>query len=215
MATLFWTGLGFWLGAIPFSLWLGRWLFRIDIRGYGDGNPGATNAWRARGWRAGAPGLLLDYLKGAIPVGLAHFGAGVSGWDLAPVALAPAAGHAFSPFLRLRGGKALAATFGLWTGLTLGEGPIILGLLLGLFIFVQDSDGWAVVLGLLAFLGHLLLRQADAPLLAVWGGNAALLAWKYRPDLGAGPRPRPAVLHLLRRALGHRFDSRPGRSHPV
>lgn len=199
MIVIYWTIISFLLGAIPFSLWLGKLALKTDIRRYGDGNPGATNAWKAGGWYVGLPALLLDYLKGAVPVGLAHFSVGISGWGLVAVALAPALGHAYSPFLRFRGGKALAVTFGLWTGLTLAEGPTVFGLLLALFFIVLHSDGWAVVFGLLAFLGYLIVRQTDLFILVIWGANTLLLAWKYRSDLRRWPRPRPWLMHLMRR----------------
>lgn len=80
--------------------------------------------------------------------------------------LAPLLGHAFSPFLRFRGGKVVTVTFAIWTGLTLGEGPILLGILLGLFLLIQSADAWSVVLTMLGFLAHLLLRQADSTTLA-------------------------------------------------
>ncbi|MGQ9586277.1 MAG: glycerol-3-phosphate acyltransferase [Anaerolineae bacterium] len=195
-----WTVVGFAAGSLPFSLWVGRLLAGRDIRGYGDGNPGAANAWRAGGWRAGLPALLLDYLKGAVPTGLAHFHTGLGGWELLPVALAPVVGHAFSPFLRFRGGKAVAATFGAWTGLTLGEVPIILGLLLGLFLLVQDADAWTVVCGMLGLGLYLAgVRHTPAPLLAVWAGHMAVLVWKHAADLRRWPRPRPWLAHLLGR----------------
>ncbi|MFB0546748.1 MAG: glycerol-3-phosphate acyltransferase [Anaerolineae bacterium] len=199
ITALFWIVLGFLLGAMPFSLWLGNLVLRIDIRRYGDGDPGAVNAWRAGGWRVGLPALLLDYLKSVLPVGLAHFSFGVSGWGLVAVALAPVLGHAFSPFLRFRGGKALAVTFGIWTGLTLGEGPTLLGILIGFFFFVQSADAWAVILGMLSFLAYLLLRQADVITLAIWGGNMLILLWKHRYDLRQPVRPRPWVSNLVRR----------------
>lgn len=199
MTTLFWAGLGFLLGAMPFSFWLGRLLLHADIRQYGNGNPGAVNAWRAGGWRVGLPALLLDYLKGAVPVGLAHFVAGVTGWGLVVVALAPVLGHAFSPFLRFRGGKSVAVTFGIWTGLTLGEGPIMLGLLFGLFFLPQRADAWAVVLGMLCFLLYFLLRRADGVTLAIWGGNMLILTWTHRRDLRQTIQPRPWLLKLLGR----------------
>ena len=196
---LFWTGLGFLLGAMPFSLWLGYLFLHTDIRHYGDGNPGATNAWKAGGWRVGIPALLLDYLKGVVPVGLAHFGAGISGWGLGAVALAPVLGHAFSPFLGFKGGgKALAVTFGIWTGLTLAEGPIILGLFFAVFLLIQTSDGWAVLLGLLAFGLYLLLQQSDTVILVIWLGNTLLLTWKYRTDIKTWPQPRAWLVHLSR-----------------
>lgn len=199
-AVLLWTLLGFAAGSLPLSLWTGRLLAGKDIRRSGDGNPGAANAWRAGGWRTGLPALLLDYGKGAVPTAFAHFSVGLSGWELVPVALAPVAGHAFSPFLGFRGGKAVAATFGAWTGLTLGEVPIILGLLLGLFVFLQDADAWSLVLGMLALGAYLaFVRHGPLPFLAVWAGHMAILLWKHAPDLPRRPRFRAWLVRLLRR----------------
>jgi glycerol-3-phosphate acyltransferase PlsY len=198
-AVAFWTGLGFLLGSMPFSVWLGRWILGTDIRRYGDGNPGAMNAWRAGKWRVGVPASLLDYLKGAVPVSLARFGFGVSGWGLVPVALAPVLGHAFTPFLHFRGGKAIAATFGIWTGLTLWEGPTILGGLFAVFLLVQSVDAWAVILGMICLLAFLLARGADTITQAVWAGNLLVLVWKHRHDLRNRPRLRPYLLRILGR----------------
>ncbi|MGB9777556.1 MAG: glycerol-3-phosphate acyltransferase [Anaerolineae bacterium] len=198
-AVLLWTALGFLSGSLPFSVWLGRLVARADVRRYGDGNPGAANAWRAGGWRTGVPALLLDYLKAATPVALARFGAGVDGWGLLPVALAPVLGHAFSPFLRFRGGKAIAATFGVWSGLTLWAGPTILGLALALAVALNRTDAWSAVFGVVVLGGYLLLSGASGPLLAVWAGNLALVLWKHRRDLRTPPRARAWLQHLLKR----------------
>jgi glycerol-3-phosphate acyltransferase PlsY len=184
---------------MPFSLWLGRLVTRTDVRQVGDGNPGATNAWRAGGWPVGVAALLLDYGKGAVPVGLATFVYGVSGWGVVPVALAPVLGHAFSPFLHFRGGKAVAATFGIWTGLMLGEAPILMGILLGLFYLVQTADAWAVVFTMLVFLAHLLLRRVDGVLIAVWAANLGLLLFTHRTALRRPIRPRAWVARLAGR----------------
>ena len=197
-AVLLWTVLGFLSGSLPFSVWLGRLVARADVRRYGDGNPGATNAWRAGGWRAGLPALLLDYLKGATPVALARFGAGIDGWGLVPVALAPVLGHAFSPFLGFRGGKAIAVTFGIWSGLTLWVGPTILGLTLALAVAVNRTDAWSALSGPVVLGAYLLLSGASWPLLAVWAGNFALVLWKHRRDLRTPPQPRPWLQKLLK-----------------
>ena len=108
MMTLFWILTGFLSGSIPFSLILGNFLAKTDIRSMGDGNPGGTNALKAGGVKTGVPAILLDIVKGFVPVYLAQKN-GVAGWNLVPVCLAPILGHAFSPFLRFHGGKALAA----------------------------------------------------------------------------------------------------------
>lgn len=198
LRTLLCTMCGFVLGAIPFSVWLPRWCLGADVRQYGDGNPGSVNAWRSGGWRIGLPAFLLDYLKGVLPVGLAVFMLDVVDWGLLPVALAPVLGHAFSPFLKLRGGKAVAATFGVWTGLTIGEGPTILGLLVAWFGLVQTADAWAMLLGMLGLGAHLVLRHASGPILGIWLGNTLVIGWKHRRDLRRPVRLRPWIRRLLR-----------------
>ncbi len=199
MTILFWTIFAFLAGSIPFSVWLGRVALRTDIRRYGDHNPGATNVARAGGWQLGALVLILDMLKGALPVGLAWYWGGLSGWSLVPVALAPVLGHAYSPFLRFQGGKALAVTMGVWGGLTLGEGPLVLAILLLLWYALIAIDGWAVLLTGLSFGAYLLLTEAEAYLLAIWVGNTLIVAWKHRTDLALVPQLRP----WLKRIGGH------------
>jgi glycerol-3-phosphate acyltransferase PlsY len=199
MFLILWTTVSFLLGAMPFSVWMGKLLLRTDVRSYGDGNPGAINAWRAGSYKSGLPALLLDYLKGAVPVSLASFKFGFAGWQLVVVALSPVLGHAFSPFLRFRGGKAVAVTFGIWTGLTLWEGPTILGIFLGISFLLQRADAWSVILAMLGLLVYFLLRQADTFILIIWFGNALILVWKHRRDLRQGIGLRPYVLKPFRR----------------
>jgi glycerol-3-phosphate acyltransferase PlsY len=184
-----WIIAAFLCGSLPFSVWLGRLTLRTDIRAYGDGNPGAMNVFRAGGRAWGALAIVLDFLKAALPVGVARFGAGLDGWVMALVALAPVAGHAFSPWLRFRGGKALASTFGMWTGLTLWFAPTVLGALFGVWYLLLSVEGWAVMAAMLCLLPALLLLS-EPVLIPVWLGNTALLAWKHRADLGRWPRLR-------------------------
>jgi glycerol-3-phosphate acyltransferase PlsY len=200
MTALAWFVIGFISGALPFAVWLGQAFARADVRQIGDGNPGAANAWRAGGWRVGLAALLLDFFKGAIPVGLAHFIFHLSGLALGIVALAPILGHAFSPFLKLRGGKGLTVTFGAWAGLTLAQAPVVLGLFMTLFYFVLNSDAWAVVLSLLGLLAHLLIQQADTALLTLWAGNQLIIVWKHRRELRQTPRLKPMFARAHHRA---------------
>jgi len=200
MSIVIGTLIAFVAGSIPFSVLLGRWLARADIRRFGDANPGAANAWKAGGAKIGVLALLLDFLKGAIPVGLAHFAAGLRGWALVPIALAPILGHAFSPFLGFRGGKAVAVTVGAWSGVTFAEGSIVLGLFFTLLIAVQTANAWSVILGMLGLGAHLALRGFDAPVLAIWTANLAILLWKHRRDLRKPIRLRGWIVKRMRRA---------------
>lgn len=180
---LLWLGVAFLSGSLPFSVWVGRLALQTDIRRFGDGNPGAANVLRAGGRRWAALALLLETFKGAIPVGLAQGWGQLEGWPLAAIALAPVLGHAFSPFLKFRGGKAVAVTFGVWAGLTMWVVPPVLGLALAAWYALVPVDGWAVVLAMISLLAFLWFTQAGPVLLAVWAGNAAILAWKHRGDL--------------------------------
>lgn len=194
MAEVIWIVIAFFCGSLPLSVWLGRLALGEDITQYGDSNPGASNVWRAGGARWGLLAVLLDALKGAIPVGLAYFVFGVEGLALVAVAIAPIAGHAFSPFLGFRGGKALAVTFGIWTGLTLWIVPSILGIFFGLYLSIVKPAGWAVMSGVFSLL--IVLLFIGNPLwLGVWVGMAVILAWKHRSDLAKKPelsrRSRP------------------------
>jgi len=195
-----WTGVGFLSGSMMFSVWMGKLLLKKDVRAYGDANPGAMNAWRAGGWKIGLPAGILELCKGAVPVGLAHWVFGISGWMLLPVALAPILGHAFSPFLKFKGGKAIAVTLGVWTAITIWEGLGVLGILMGLFALLLAVDAWPVIFGTVAFFVYLILRGAPLPLLALCIGNLTILAWKHRVELKQSLRLRPYIVKFFRRA---------------
>ena len=192
---ILWSVAAFVSGALPFAVWVGG----RGVRSVGDGNPGAANAWRVGGWRTGVAVLLLDFLKGALPVAAAHFGAHLTGWPLALVAVLPVAGHAFSPFLRGRGGKGLTVTFGIWAGLTLAQAPLVLGLFMVLAYSVQRADAWSALLSMAGLLAHLWLAAAAPWLLGVWAVNFLILAWTHRAQLRQRPSLRP---QLVRRVNG-------------
>jgi len=110
--------LAFVIGGIPFGYLAGRLLLGDDIRRHGSGNIGATNVWRVLGWKAGLTVLLLDALKGMLPVlaageVLRRSGLGDQS-QLTPVmaGLAAILGHMYPVWLRLRGGKGVATALG-------------------------------------------------------------------------------------------------------
>lgn len=190
--TFLWIGIAFISGALPMSVWVGKLALGVDIRSYGDGNPGATNVFRAGGKKWGVVALLLDGFKGLIPVAIANFGWGWEGWALTAVALAPIAGHAYSPFLGGRGGKALAVTFGVWTGLSLFVGPMILGLAFAFWLRLLRPEGWAVLLGSLTLCTAVWLGIwfGATPQSWLWIalGMTLLLAITHHTDLAQRPQ---------------------------
>ena len=181
------TALGFFMGSLPFSAWLVTWWLHEGVRTFGDGNPGAINAWRAGGWRVGVPVLLLDVAKGGLPVILARSVFELERWPLVPVALSPILGHIASPWLRFRGGKGIAATFGVWSALTVWVVPTTLGLLMAAIMTVQTVHAWTVVFASVGTLVVLLLIRAETFLIVAFVLNVALLAWTHRKELSSTP----------------------------
>lgn len=102
--------LSFVVGSIPFGYIIGK-LKGIDVREHGSGNVGATNVARVAGKRYGLIVLVLDALKGILPVLLARLLL-FSVFDTLLVALLCILGHCFSPFLGFKGGKGVATSFG-------------------------------------------------------------------------------------------------------
>lgn len=95
-------------GAVPSGVVLGR-LFGggVDLRGHGSGSIGTTNALRVFGWRISAGVLVMDLLKGALPVVAGRL-LDLPTWAVAFAAVAATVGHCWSVFLKGSGGKGVA-----------------------------------------------------------------------------------------------------------
>lgn len=129
------------LGSIPTSVWFGKIFYKIDLRNYGSGNAGATNALRVFGNRAGALVLILDALKGFTAIYLSRFFAPESFSSennlviyqllLGSMALL---GHVFPVFASFRGGKGIATLVGIAVALFPGAVLICLGVFLLFFL---------------------------------------------------------------------------------
>ena len=120
-----------------------------------DGNPGAANAFRAAGWRLGLPVLVLDFSKAFLPVAGACWVVGFRDQQLFWIACMPSMGHAFSVFLRFRGGRGIAVMFGVWAGLTLYAVPLVMGATAFAGLILLQNDEYrtlAIPLVLIAFL---------------------------------------------------------------
>lgn len=110
--TAFWiVCASFLLGSIPFGLIVGKLWGSVDVRQHGSGNIGTSNVMRTVGKGAGALVLVLDVLKGAVPV-MAATSLGLSDAAVAAAGFAAVAGHMWSAFLKFKGGKGVATTLG-------------------------------------------------------------------------------------------------------
>lgn len=105
--------IGFLSGSVMYSFLLPKWFYSTNVIEKGeDHNPGTVNVIKCVGVLPGLLCLLLDMFKGFAPVFIAAHFVDVSEPLFAFVIVAPVAGHAFSPMLKWRGGKAIATAFG-------------------------------------------------------------------------------------------------------
>jgi len=190
MSIFLWILTAYLCGSLPFSVWLGRLILGKEIRRFGDGNPGGTNVIRAGSRGLGVTVIVLDGLKGYLPLLAAQRLGELPESALAGVALAAVAGHSLSIFLRFQGGKAVAVTFGVWSGLTGWSTLFVLGALLLLAYVTISIDGWAVMCAFCCLLIFLATTGSLGSLLPVWIGNGLILAWKHRLDLAQRPEIR-------------------------
>lgn len=192
MTALLWSAALFLCGSLMFSYWLG-FAARSNLREIGDGNPGALNLWRAAGFAYGVVGIALDFAKGFAPVAIMLASGRLPGYAAAAVSLMPVLGHAFSPFLRGRGGKAIATTFGVWCALSF-EGALAYAVILAILLLggrltrgtkkaSAEADAFQVVLGMLLLFAYALARAFPAPLAAFALANGLLLVFTHRREL--------------------------------
>ena len=168
-------------GSIPFGLVLVKLAGKGDVRQHGSGNIGATNVSRVGGKALGIVTLLLDILKGLLPVLVARR----LGWDeggVSLVALAAVLGHVFTPWLRFQGGKGVATALGVALAFQASMVLPALGVFLVLvlaFRFVSLGS----VASAVTLLVVLVWKGAPAPVLVPWALMVLLVVGKHHENL--------------------------------
>ena len=173
------------IGSLSFAVIVSRLMGLHDPRSYGSGNPGATNVLRSGNKVAAILTLLLDALKGFVPVWcVAQYGApyGLQEGTMALVGLAAFLGHLWPVFFKFEGGKGVATA----AGVLFGFNPI-----LGLATLAT----WAIVA---FFFRYSSLASIVSALFApfyqvlIWGGGAVawaavamslLLVWRHSGNI--------------------------------
>lgn len=113
MTTALLVAIGYLIGSVPFAFLIARKAGGLDIRRVGSGNVGAANVLRSAGARAAAWTAIFDVAKGAGAVA-AVWSAGGSLPTAAAAGVAAIAGHIYPVWLRFRGGKGVATSFGVF-----------------------------------------------------------------------------------------------------
>jgi len=173
------------IGSLSFAVIVSRLMGLNDPRTYGSGNPGATNVLRSGNKAAAVLTLLLDALKGFVPVLLVKlYGAqfGLDEGTLALVAIAAFLGHLWPVFFHFKGGKGVATAAGVLLGLNPWLGLATLATWIIIAAFTRYSSLAALVSAVFAPFYQVL----------IWGGGpiavavfvmGALLVWRHSANI--------------------------------
>jgi acyl phosphate:glycerol-3-phosphate acyltransferase len=169
------------VGSLSFAVIVSRVMGLNDPRSYGSGNPGATNVLRSGNKQAAVLTLLLDALKGYVPVVLAA-AAGLSELAVAWVGLAAFLGHLWPVFFRFEGGKGVATAAGVLLAFNplLGLATLLTWVLIAAF-FRYSSLAALVSAAFAPFYQALIWHMS--PLVAAIAVMSALLVWRHRANI--------------------------------
>ncbi|MBF0368680.1 MAG: glycerol-3-phosphate 1-O-acyltransferase PlsY [Magnetococcales bacterium] len=169
------------LGSIPFGLVLARLVGGVDIRNQGSGNIGATNVLRSVGKKIGALALILDMIKGTIPVVVALFLFEPPSIIPALTGLAAFLGHLFPLYLKFKGGKGVATGLGIFFALSPITGGVAVVAWLGSAVIFRFSS--ASSLAAFAVMPITLTVLGDTNALMVSAVTTPLVFWRHRPNI--------------------------------
>jgi glycerol-3-phosphate acyltransferase PlsY len=182
--------LSYLLGSLSFAVIVSKALGMADPRSYGSKNPGATNVLRSGNKGAALATLLLDAIKGWVPVFLIQRYGGA--WDMgqgtaAVAGLAAFLGHLYPVFFGFQGGKGVATAAGALVGI---DG--LLGLATGctwliIAVFFRYSSLAAIIAALFApayyLIGGRIVWPLDVAVLLSLIFISLLLIWRHRQNI--------------------------------
>lgn len=178
------------IGSLSFAVIVSSIMGLNDPRTYGSGNPGATNVLRSGSKKAAALTLLLDAVKGLVPVLLAkYFGPayGLHEGTLALVAIAAFLGHLFPVFFKFKGGKGVATALGVLLGLSGWLGSLVLLTWLLVAFTTRYSSLSALIAAVMAPVYYVLFGGSlwvyEKPVLLAVIAMSALLLWRHAENI--------------------------------
>ncbi|MDO8916296.1 MAG: glycerol-3-phosphate 1-O-acyltransferase PlsY [Coriobacteriia bacterium] len=191
--------LGYLVGGIPFGVIIARVVYHADITALGSGNTGGTNVYRNFGWKAGLAVAVLDIAKAAIPTAIGllaadrAWGADAADWLAIGAGLAAAAGHSYSPYFRLKGGKAVSS-FGGIVIVLMPWAAVLMVAFIALMIAVFRIVSVASILAATALPVVVLVLYPGRPaLMAMALAAFVFIVWRHRSNIGRllkGEEPR-------------------------
>jgi glycerol-3-phosphate acyltransferase PlsY len=184
------TVLAYLAGSLSFAVIVSSLMGLSDPRTFGSKNPGATNVLRSGNKAAAIVTLLLDAVKGLLPVLLVKwFGKpyGMEDGTIALVGLAAFLGHLWPVFFRFQGGKGVATFIGVVFGINavLGLATLVTWIIIAFFFRYSSLASLvsAVFAPVYYLLGDRLAWYAETPIALSLAAMTALLAYRHRENI--------------------------------
>ena len=178
------------VGSLSFAVIVSKLMGLNDPRTYGSKNPGATNVLRSGSKAAATATLLLDALKGWLPVMLVRwFGKpyGLEDGTIALVGLAAFLGHLWPVFFKFEGGKGVATALGVLLGINwiLGLATAATWLIIAFFFRYSSlaSLAAAAFAPVYYLFGNRTAWYADTAISVAIFVMGMLLAWRHRENI--------------------------------
>ena len=178
------------LGSLSFAVIVSRGFGLSDPRTYGSKNPGATNVLRSGSKAAAITTLLLDALKGWLPVWAAQTWApslGLGDAAVALVGLGAFVGHLFPVFFRFKGGKGVATAAGVVFGVDWMLGLAVMLSFAIVVVFSRMVSLASMVAAVFApayyLFGSGVAWSMNKPMIGTLVVMGALLVWRHRENI--------------------------------
>jgi glycerol-3-phosphate acyltransferase PlsY len=178
------------LGSLSFAVIVSRVMGLQDPRTFGSKNPGATNVLRSGSKPAAVVTLLLDGIKGWLPVLLVRLYGKPYGLEDGTVAMAGLAaflGHLYPLFFRFQGGKGVATFLGVVFGVHPLLGAATAATWLIIAFFFRYSSLASLVAAVFApcfyLLGDHVAWYAETPIALALAVMALLLGWRHSENI--------------------------------
>lgn len=201
--------LAYLIGSIPTAVWWGRAFHGIDVREHGSRNAGATNTFRVLGARAGVPVLLIDVLKGFMPVRVLPnlSGLEVDGeawmWFRVTLVLVTVLGHLYPVFAGFRGGKGVATSLGGVLAVHPGAALLCVGAFALVFILSRYVSLGSMTAAVIYPLAVVLVFQETSPVKVGFAVVLCLMVlYTHRQNIGRLWRGEENRLDLAGRNAG-------------
>ena len=169
------------IGSIPFAVVISKIFSLPDPRSFGSNNPGATNVMRSGNKIAGFLTFFFDLIKGFLPIFVLNINGAMNSM-LCLLSLVIIIGHIFSIFLKFKGGKGVATSFGTILGIDFMMGISVVMVWLVVFT-ISKVSGLSAIISFLLFPFVVYIMKLDDVILIFSFVNTLIILFSHKKNI--------------------------------